>query len=259
MQRSGRILILLGIVLGGLALVASFIALNPERNRATVEAQVKVVVARRLILPRTAITSDTLTIAEWPAASAPRGVYTDTELLVGKLATTQIAEGQAILPGMVIDKEIEEQRRGVGSNASFIVPSGLVAMSYAIDNVSGVAGALKEGDRVDVLASYDIAATGTLTGGVGRRQITQIALQDVEILRVGLWSVTSADQNAATAPLVTFLLTPQDALTLKFLRETSSGLHLVLRAAGDHQRFRTQPIIIEYVDIRFGFNGALLK
>ncbi|MBI5878169.1 MAG: Flp pilus assembly protein CpaB [Chloroflexi bacterium] len=257
MQRSGRVLILLGILLGGLALIASFVFLNPDRNRAQVEVQTtKVVVARRAIAPRATVTTDTIGLADWPTASVPRGALTDPVDAYNRLAATQIAEGQVILPGMLIDKEIEETRRGAGSQASYIVPNGLVAMAYAIDAVSGVASALREGDHVDVLASYDVASTGNITTGVTRRQITQIALQDVEVLKVGLWS---ASAEAGAQSYVTFLLTPQDALTLKFLRETSSGLHLVLRAAGDHQRFRTQPIVVEYVDIRFGFNGMLVK
>src|SRR5512143_3413533 len=115
MQRSGRILILLGILLGGLALIASFIALNPDRNRPPEVPTTKVVVAKRTIAPRAVVTTDTVGLADWPAASVPRGALTDTVDALNRLAATQIAEGQVILPGMLIDKEVEEARRGVGS------------------------------------------------------------------------------------------------------------------------------------------------
>jgi hypothetical protein len=57
---------------------------------------------------------------------------------------------------------------------------------------------------------------------------------------------------------LTFLVNRQDALVLKFLRETSAEVQMALRAAGDHEIVKTEPVIIDYVDGRFGFNGMLL-
>ena len=44
---------------------------------------------------------------------------------------------------------------------------------------------------------------------------------------------------------------------MKFLRETTSEVQMVLRAAGDHEIVKTEPVIIDYVDGRFGFTGML--
>ena len=57
---------------------------------------------------------------------------------------------------------------------------------------------------------------------------------------------------------LTFLVTRQDAFVLKFLRETAPEVQLALRAAGDHEIVSTEPVINEYVDGRFKFNGLLI-
>ena len=116
--------------------------------------------------------------------------------------------------------------------------------------MTGVAAALRDGDTVDLLVSYDIVLPGNQPqGGVTRRQVTQLTMQDVEVLRVGAWS-QPASADSATPPessVVTFIVNPQDALVLKFLRETTAEVQFALRAAGDHQVFKTEPVISQRV------------
>ena len=59
------------------------------------------------------------------------------------------------------------------------------------------------------------------------------------------------------ASMLTLLVTQQDALVLKFLRETASNVQFALRPAGNHRVVKTQPVVIEYVDQRFNFGGTL--
>ena len=98
----------------------------------------------------------------------------------------------------------------------------------------------------------------TATAGPTIKRVTQTALQDVEILRVGSWN-TNAEAGSAGNPaaMLTLLVTPQDALVLKFLRETASNVQFALRPAGNHRVVKTQPVVIEYVDQRFNFGGTL--
>ena len=79
----------------------------------------------------------------------------------------------------------------------------------------------------------------------------------IQIMHIGLWSATEA--NAPSAAYLTLLVTPQDALVLKFLRETTTGVQFALRGAGNHTVVRTQPVIIDYVDQRFNFAGNLVR
>ncbi len=269
MRRGGRILIVLGLVLGLITAAAAWFLLatssSPVSGSGPAVRTVKVVVAQQNLAARAPIPQAALTAVDWPEDKVPEGAITDpAQATTNKLTKAPISIGQVIVQGMLIDKKFEETRKGIGSDASYIVPAGKVAVAFPISQLTGVAAALKEGDTVDFLVSYDLVPTTPpagqqQSGGVTRRQVTQIALQDVEVFRVGPWNLptTGSDSANRDTPVITFLVNPQDALVAKFLRETTAEVQLALRAAGDHQVFKTEPVIIEYIDQRFNFTGTL--
>ena len=86
--------------------------------------------------------------------------------------------------------------------------------------------------------------------------VTQIMLQDVLIIQMGSWTVaTGNEQNTPAANIVTFALDRQDALALKAARENGS-IDFVLRKSGDHKIATTEPVTLQYLNKRFGFNMA---
>jgi Flp pilus assembly protein CpaB len=257
MQRSGRLLIIIGLVLGVLAAAAIIATLNTNTNRpAPVVKLVKVVIAQQNVSLGSAVPAGAVTTADWPEEAVRPDTITDTNQVIGQIATVPIVPGQVLVRGMIVDKAAVVAGQKPGSPASYAIPGDRVAVVYPIDPVSGVASALHEGDRIDMLVSFDLIASGAISG-TARRQITQIALQDIEIMHIGLWTAPS-DANASGAYL-TLLVTPQDALVLKFLRETATGVQFALRGAGNHTVVRTQPVIIDYVDQRFNFGGNLIR
>ena len=261
MRRGGQILIVLGLVLGLITAgaVYFFIVISGPGDR-TVTRTTKVVVAQQNISMHAPIPASALILYDWPDdLQKPSGAFEQIDQVAGKLTRTPIAIGQIVVRNMVFDKQAEEQRKGLGSEASLIVPRGRVAVAFPISQISGVSAALREGDTVDLIVSYDlIPAAGQATSGFTRRQVTQLTLQDVEILRVGPWNLPlTTDTTGREATNITFLVKHQDALVLKFLRETSLEVQLALRAAGDHDIVTTEPVVVEYVDGRFGFNGLL--
>ncbi|MGF1506102.1 MAG: SAF domain-containing protein, partial [Anaerolineae bacterium] len=72
----------------------------------------------------------------------------------GRVARTDIISGQPIQDFMLTpgDEPIDLVR--VGSDATLRIPSGFVAITLPITNVSSVSYLLREGDHVDILASY---------------------------------------------------------------------------------------------------------
>jgi pilus assembly protein CpaB len=257
MQRSGRLLILIGLILGALAAAAIIVTLNTNNNQPPpVVKLVKVVIAQQSVALGTAIPTGAVSVAEWPEDAVRPEMLTDTNQVVGQISTVPIVPGQEIVRGMIVDKAAAAAGDKAGSPASYAIPADRVAVVYPIDPVSGVASALHEGDRIDMLVSYDLVATGNISG-TAKRQITQIALQDIQIMHIGLWN--AGDANAPSAAYLTLLVTPQDALVLKFLRETTTGVQFALRGAGNHTVVRTQPVIIDYVDQRFNFAGNLVR
>ena len=209
MRRGGRILILLGLVLGLMTAVAAFAVLSQSRSQAWrctgKDGAGGYCPAKHSAPCANPGLGDSY---EWPEdMQLPRNTYTDISQVSGKLTKTPIAIGQLVSADMIVDKKAEESRKGLGSEASLIIPAGKVAVAFPLNQISGVAGALKDGDTVDLLVSYDLVSGNQAATGVTKRQVTQITLQDVEILRVGAWSAATTangDTGRGDASVMTF-------------------------------------------------------
>jgi len=124
---------------------------------------------------------------------------------------------------------------------------------------------------LDILVSYTFeeqkpSASDPDVMEVLTKRVTQLALQDVEVLRVGTWRAGPApsdEQEAAakaqTEPGVfTVLLSRQDALVLKYLLEgpdkpplQGMKIDLLLRGAGDEEIVSTEAVTLGYMLARF--------
>ncbi len=253
MRRGGRVLVLLGILLGVLTAGGVYFLLLTAQPQTPQIQTMSVVVAQQNIASMAEIVPEALGKAEWPEPSIPPGAFKTTSEVAGKVALQPIYQGQIILPQMLLDKTKVKETR---SNASFIIPEGRVAVAYPINPLSSVAGAIQTGDMVDLIMTLSAGKvmTGTQTITVNEGAVTQFMLQDVMILNLGNWpGPAGQDKNAApNNSIVTFALTPQDALALKAAREQGS-IEFVLRRAGDHQQFRTEPVTLAYLMKRFNF------
>jgi Flp pilus assembly protein CpaB len=259
MRRGGRILVILGLFLGAITAVGTFVVLNSAVEQGTRIPTKPVVVALLPIGDRTIISPDAVGVKEWPEPLPPGELFDRTELVVGKLALQPIYPGQIILPPMIVDKN-KAGEAGTRSIASIVIPEGKIAMAFGVSDITGVGNALQAGDYVDLLLTLQSSALPTCppakpcTGTEGL-PVTQIMLQDILILQVGPWSSGSSDsKNAGAASLITFALDRQDALSLKSAREQGQ-IDLALRRAGDHAKFdNLEPVTLQYLNKRFKFN-----
>ncbi len=259
MRGGGRILVLLGLVLGIITAGGTFVVMSNSSATMDKPPTKMVVVAQQNIPQRSEIAPDALVLREWPESSLPQsGTFESLEKVIGKLALVPIYPGQLILEPMIVDKASAEKTR---SDASFLVTEGKVAVAFPTTDLSGVAGALQVGDMVDVLLTLNPSnlpagtrVTAATTGTEGL-PATQLMLQNVQILQVGAWSVK--DKNQPPAALITFLMSRQDALALKSAREQGT-IELALRPALKDKdvEFKTESVTMQYLNRRFNFNLA---
>jgi Flp pilus assembly protein CpaB len=106
------------------------------------------------------------------------------------------------------------------------------------------------------------------------RLVAQLTVQNLVVLGIGDWASqvvatsapaegqSSGEGSEAAAPppspasnkydVITVLVDPQDALVLKFLRESGAKIDLVLRSAKDgDQTFATESVTLQYMFTRF--------
>lgn len=203
-------------------------------------AMVPVIEASRDIEPQTVITEDMVKAVDVSSNLVPSGALTDKNAVVGKKA------GTTILSGDVITARKLSQKAGgfVG-----LIPEGMRAVSFSVNDVTGVSGFAKPGDKVDILL---------VTSREGMDRITsKILLKDVLILAVNKSSGTpqpqpqktdkdgknlpdgsapkqtsSSTSSIGTPSVVTVALTPYDAA--KLIASTQIGqLQMLLRPTND--------------------------
>ncbi len=278
----------------------------PE-GTATVVTEAPAVPTRKVLIavqdiPRcTEISADA--VAEWeiPETEIPEDVVLTKGEILGPglhpVAMDTILRGQPISFSVLSSRE-EIMRQGLDS--ACLIPKGKVAVAFPVTELSSVAYALQPGDRVDVLVSvtfvdldaeYQMKLPVTLTGGEDclagcqpageqrERAVTQLTVQNAEVLMVGPWGagvpfppeelpveatpVPGEGEGPSPPPsggpqtynVVILLVSPQDAAVLKWFRENRALIDLALRsdqAGGDHDLFSTEPVTLEYMVRRFG-------
>lgn len=80
--------------------------------------------------------------------------FNEVELIVGQIAKTHISEGQAILAPMVALSSTD--LAGFGSDLSLFVDRQDVAVAFPISSLSGTSFAMRPGDFIDVLMSFNL-------------------------------------------------------------------------------------------------------
>lgn len=168
MQR--RLFILIGVVLAVLA-VAGFgyvflqqqggggilgAATPPAEEGVTPEPtdipMVDVIIARQNIARGDEFVAEALGRASYPASNVPPNIITNEAETIGKIASTEIFQGQII----VQDNLKSKSTGSTGSEAAFDIPPGYVMVAFPINKQSSVAYALQPGDVVDVLMTVSI-------------------------------------------------------------------------------------------------------
>lgn len=275
MRAGGRILMIFGLILAIIAGVATFLVLQRsdqaeelggEENTAP-ETQM-VVVAVQPIEPYQEIPIDALQVRAYPNPIPADAILEEqatvdeitgeevtlpgTQFVAGKISNTRIYPGQVIVATQLIDKQLEEIRLGLGSNAAYIVPDGQLAVVVPASPESTIAGALRAGDQVDIIVSATIEDPADPEGEL--EVVSQITLQRVQVLRVGFWSAAQADDNEgigeSTLVYLTLLLTPQQAVELKTI-EQATTFEISLRSITDEADFVTEPVDLDYLIERY--------
>jgi Flp pilus assembly protein CpaB len=292
MPRRGTILIVVGIILALGTTAVVFVLLRPSgaqpaaTPQPTPEEKISVVIAAQEIPALTEIPADAVGTLLIPKSALSPKYLLDPEAVIGKKTMTNVSRGSFITTDVLLD---ESKVLELGYNASLNIPEGKVAAAFRTTQLRAVAGAIQNGDFVDILISYwmlDTEAEPITVEGEEEAApvasyilLAQLLLQDVEVLRVGPWAGVAvppvegeeAAAEATPAPeeeaegeaaalqpvsaqaevVLTLLLDQQDALVLKFAQESGASIDLVLRGREDHEAVRTETVSLEYVMTRF--------
>jgi pilus assembly protein CpaB len=188
-----------------------------------------IVVAAEPIPLGTRLDASKLRQIPWPAGEPVQGMFTKTDECVNRALITAVAENEPILEG-----KLAPIQAGAGLPAT--IPEGMRGLSVAVNEVVGVAGFVGPGTMVDVLA------TGKVAGNGGQEKITRTILQNVRVLAAGQKIEQDKDGKPQTVPVITLLVTPDDAARLT-MAATEGKIQLSLRNTIDMKSANPAPVM----------------
>jgi len=219
-----RSTVLAALCAGLLAALLAYLFLSREKLRAAEMTEpVSVVVATQDIPVRSVIEPGMVREATRPVGVLPVNTATSLREVMGRVTVAALAADEPVQRAAV-------SPRTALLGLAYVVPEGMRAVTVALDPIIGVAGFLKAGDHVDVLATFD----------VDKLSVTKTVLQSVELLAIGPDIRPEEVDNPKSEkearpkqqPNATLALSPADAEKL-ILAESTGKLRLTLRPVGD--------------------------
>lgn len=223
-MRSSNVLITFAALIMGA--LAAFLAVNWLRSQSQLAGQQptqKVVVASSPLAVGTTLSDGNTSEIPWAAAAAlPDGAFTSKKDLLkdGKrLVLAAIERNEPVLRTKITGP-------GQSGSLSSQLDADKRAVTVSVDDVRGVAGLIRLGDRVDVVLIRSQA-------GANNRAYSDIILQNVKVLALDQ-STSDTTGKPTVAKAVTLEVTPEEAQKV-LLAANIGRLSLVLRQSGNSE------------------------
>lgn len=215
------------VVLGGIAAKTGYdiVARRPS-EKVVVQKVSRVVTANEDVAPGTALRPELLTLSNVPEGSAPPGGFDYVDRLTNRVTTAALHKGQPVVDTMLAPE-------GTSRGLTAMVPEGMRAVTMEINEVSGLAGMIVPGCRVDMVSTFP---------GENGQMMTRTICRALKVVAVGhsfsdtvATAVANGVQNAPAAEparSVTMLATPREAELIDLASHTGTP-RLVLRSGRD--------------------------
>lgn len=217
---------LFAVVLAFVATIAIYSYVQGIEQRAFDDAElVEVFVAQELIPEGLSVTaaSEAGLIAREnaPRATVPDGALGSLDQVEGLVTESRILPGEVVVRDRWVDPDEV-------SDAVLDIPAGFEAVSVQVGIPPGVAGFVRAGDQVSLLATVtqpevtveEDEATGEAAEAAADEVLTQYLLQGIDVLAVGQRVVTEEGEDGMAADggavLLTVALEPEDVERLVF-------------------------------------------
>lgn len=265
MKRSNWVWFAASGVLAIIAGVAAVVALQFVAARSRGDVQVvrqAVVVARTPIGAETIIRADMVRVEE--RDELPNGAVTEVGYVVGRPALRDISEGEILSTQDVPPPESPDPD-------DWELGEEYLAVALPADDILSQWGAVRVGDHVDVLLTLDVIletpmypqeearalpegeTLQTITRDQSMDQVSTLVLQNLEVLRI-IQDPQASQEEGAPPPRRAMILkiTPQDAVLLKFFRNSGYSMDLALRNSENASLYDVQAVNINYLILRYG-------
>ena len=228
-----------------LGLITSFLVfswLQNEKNRLMaapipLSRNVQVLVSNADLSWGTKLTPEMMQLQEFPSGAIPEGHFTSLEAIKDRVLLVDLKRSELLL---------ESKLAPLGTTSGGVAAVTDInkrAMSVKVDDVIGVAGFIKPGDRVDVMVTIEPE------GGKQANMMSKMILENVKVLATGTQMERKGkDEEPKPVQVITVEVNVEEAEKLA-LASTQGRLRLALR----------NPLNKEHVLTKGANVGALLS
>lgn len=241
-RRSGWILLTLGLVLAIGAGALVYVTLQQQSEAAAklareqameeVKREIQTVplpVAAHAIEPGRPLTTADFVTKDFPVDLVPTGAVTSTVELENRILLRPVGQGETIQRGLLLGES--------GTALSQQIKQGHVLFAFPIVDLMGQSNLIEDGDRIDLLLTVPPT---TLPDGTTTSRVSALTLQNIEVFKVLRPVDEEGNQGAATALLCS--MTPEDAVMLKFIKDSGGTIDFALRSPLDIDPFTAPPV-----------------
>jgi pilus assembly protein CpaB len=161
-----------------------------------------------------------VTLLDWYSDALPSGAFTKTEAAIGHPLLYPLGAKEPIL-----QRDLGVEGAGIGLAGK--IPEGMRATAVRSNEITGVAGFLYPGSRVDLLVTF-------VPPGGNNMPVTQTVLQNVEVLTAGQTIEPDPQGKPTQVNVVTLLLNPEDSQKAQ-LASGQGNIQFVLRSGVDQK------------------------
>jgi pilus assembly protein CpaB len=224
-SRRGLVFLALAVLLGlGAAFMARELTAPESAAHAAGVPTRPVVVARLDVSTATSLTATELSVVDWPAALVPSGALQAVSGAEGRVTRRPLAAGEPLLESALFPQ-------GTDAGLVAVIAPAHRAVSVKVDSVIGVAGFVKPGSRVDVLATIRRVDQQKAL------PYSKVILQDVRVLAIDQKLEEARDGEAQVVSVVTLEVDPESAQKLVYSAH-EGRLQLALRTPGDAEQLK---------------------
>lgn len=190
-----RFVLIVALMLGLTSAIAVYGYLQKSEKSKVAQVTTRVVVAAKEIAPKEQIKIDQLVLKEVPRDLAHFEAATSFDQVVGQYARERILAGEQVLKPRLI-KGFEDY------GIVIKIPAGYRAMAIPVDKTVGVAGFVRPGDLVDIVAGFNETVMG--------KNMAKVILEKVLVLATDQ-ELSEEKRKPEDAKTVTVAVTPKQA------------------------------------------------
>lgn len=214
-MKISRKILIFAVLIGFLTVCGlSFYINNMQSIQQNQISYSKIVVAANTIPANTKVTAEMVTLKSIPTELVHPEAITSADKIIGGISKTEIVKDEQILSNKVV---IDAKQ----ATLAYRVPQNMRAISIPDNEVSGVAGFINVGDKIDILVTYDKKDINPVS-------TTYTQLQNIEVVAVGSAKLSADDKQKAIPTSITVLVKPAQAEVLAYAISNGT-LFLTLR------------------------------